>query len=83
MKRIGSAIPLLLGMTALAADGRAFGRAQRSVSSTRDAGSTPASAMFEDSRAAELARIRNDEEAGHEACLDRDPVAAARRGGER
>jgi hypothetical protein len=40
---------------------RAFGRAQRSVSSTRDAGSTPASANSEDSRAAELARIRDDE----------------------
>jgi hypothetical protein len=39
---------------------RAFGRAQRSVSSTRDAGSTPASANLEDSRAAELARIRDD-----------------------
>jgi len=40
---------------------RAFGRAQRSVSSTRDAGSTPASANIEDSRAAELARIRDDQ----------------------
>jgi len=40
---------------------RAFGRAQRSVSSTRDAGSTPASANIENSRAAELARIRDDE----------------------
>jgi len=40
---------------------RAFGRAQRSVSSTRDAGSIPASANIEDSRAAELARIRGDE----------------------
>src|SRR5438128_9266602 len=40
---------------------RAFGRAQRSVSSTRDGGSTPASANIEDSRAAELARIREDE----------------------
>jgi hypothetical protein len=40
---------------------RAFGRVERSVSSTRDAGSTLASANLEDSRAAELARIRDDE----------------------
>jgi hypothetical protein len=39
---------------------RAFGRAERSVSSAGAAGSTPASAMIEDPRAAELARIRDD-----------------------
>ena len=58
-----SLIPLLLlGVAARGDDGLAFGRAQRSVSSTRDAGFIPASALSQDPRAAELARIRNDDE---------------------
>jgi hypothetical protein len=49
----------LFATSAGADDGSAFGRAQRSVSSAREAGFIPASANNDDSRAAELARIRN------------------------
>ena len=52
--------PILLAMRVAAGEGLAFGRAQRSVSSARDAGFTPASANSDDSRGAELARIRVD-----------------------
>jgi hypothetical protein len=55
-------IALLLAGSAAAAEGLAFGRAQRSVSSARDAGFIPASAKNDDSRAAELVRIRNDDD---------------------
>lgn len=45
----------------IANGGLAFGRAQRSVSCPRDAGFIPASANSDDSRGAELARIRVDD----------------------
>src|SRR5882762_29292 len=63
MRRVWGLVPLLLlGAAARGDDGLAFGRAQRSVSSAREAGSIPASAYIEDPRAAELARIRNDDD---------------------
>jgi hypothetical protein len=51
---------MLLAPSLTASEGLTFGRAQRSVSSPRDAGFIPASANGDDSRAAELARIRTD-----------------------
>src|SRR6266508_2687943 len=62
MRHAWTLTALLLAGSAAAAEGLAFGRAQRSVSSARDAGFIPASAKNDDSRTAELVRIRNDDD---------------------
>ena len=61
MRRAWTLVAFLLSGAAAGDEGLTFGRAQRSVSSARDAGFIPASANHDDSRAAELARIRDDE----------------------